>query len=84
MEYKVLVKLYLPEIEQSYDMYIPVNKTVSQVIVLFNQVVNDITANLYPIRDDLKLVNRRNNKVYDYSTVIRDTDISNGTELVMF
>ncbi len=84
MEYKVLVQLYVPEIEQSFEMYIPVNKSVSQVIFIMNKVINDITLGSYPIKGKLNLYNRRNNNKYSYETVIRDTDIKNGTELVIY
>lgn len=84
MEYKVLIKLFVPEVEQSFEMYIPVNKTVSQVIFLMNKVVNDITLGSYPIKDTIKLINRRSNVQYDLSKLIRNTDIKNGTELVIY
>jgi len=84
MEYKVLIKLYLPEIEQNYEFYIPVNKTVSQVALLLNKIVNDITYKVFPIKNSITLINRRNKNKYLNSTLIRDTDIRNGTELIMF
>ena len=84
MEYKILIKLFLPELEQSYEMYIPVNRTVGQVIELMNKVVNDITLNIYPVKEGLQLMNRRDNTLYDYNELIRNTSIRNGTELVMF
>lgn len=84
MDYKILIKLFLPELEQSFEMYIPVNRTVGQVIELMNKVVNDITLNVYPIKDGLQLMNRRNNTFYEYNDLIRNTNIRNGTELVMF
>ena len=36
MDYKILIKLFLPELEQSFEMYIPVNRTIGQVIELMN------------------------------------------------
>lgn len=84
MEYKILIKLFLPELEQSYEMYIPVNRTVGQVIELINKVVNDITLNIYPVKEGLQLMNRRDNTLYDYNELIRNTNIRNGTELIMF
>lgn len=84
MEYKILIKLFLPELEQSYEMYIPVNRTVGQVIELMNKVVNDITLNIYPVKDGLQLMNRRDNTLYEYNELVRNTNIRNGTELVMF
>ena len=84
MDYKILIKLFLPELEQSFEMYIPVNRTIGQVIELMNKVVNDITLNVYPIKEGQQLMNRRNNTFYEYNDLIRNTNIRNGTELVMF
>ena len=84
MDYKILIKLFLPELEQSFEMYIPVNRTIGQVIELMNKVVNDIALNVYPIKEGLQLMNRRNNTFYEYNDLIRNTNIRNGTELVMF
>ncbi len=83
MEYKVLIKLYVPEIEQSFEMYIPINKTVSQVVILLNKLINNITNGVYPIKKNIYLYNRRIIETYDMSAVIRNTDIRNGTELVI-
>lgn len=84
MEYKVLIKLFVPQIEQCYEMYIPVNRTVGQVIELMNKVVNDISSGIFPIKDGLNLMNRRDNVIYDYGQLIRETNIRNGSELVMY
>ncbi|MGM9875569.1 MAG: hypothetical protein ACI32H_06585 [Bacilli bacterium] len=84
MDYKILIKLFLPELEQNFEMYIPVNRTIGQVIELMNKVVNDITLNVYPIKEGLQLMNRRNNTFYEYNDLVRNTNIRNGTELVMF
>lgn len=84
MDYKILIKLFLPELEQNFEMYIPVNRTIGQVIELMNKVVNDITLNVYPIKEGLQLMNRRNNTFYEYNALVRNTNIRNGTELVMF
>lgn len=83
MEYKVLIRLYVPEIEQNYEVYIPINKTISQVLVLLNKLVNNVSGETYPIKNNLKLYNRRTFEQYQLDSVIRNTNIRNGTELVM-
>lgn len=83
MEYKVLIRLYVPEIEQNYEVYIPINKTISQILVLLNKLVNNVSGETYPIKNDLKLYNRRTFEQYPLDSVIRNTNIRNGTELVM-
>lgn len=83
MEYKVLIKLFVPEIEQKFDMYIPVNKSVGQVLTLLNKAVNSESFDVYPQKESLRLINRRTSQVYNQTDVIRQTDIKNGTELII-
>ena len=83
MEYKVMIKLYVPEIEQEFDMYIPVNKSVGQVLTLLVKAVNSESFDIFPIKNNIRLINKRTSQVYEHTLVIRQTDIKNGTELVI-
>lgn len=82
MEYKVEIKLYVPEIEEVYEAFIPVNKTVGEVLLLLSQMVNNLSG-IYPLKNDNHLYNRYTGALYSNDTLIRDTDIRNGTELVV-
>lgn len=81
--YKVLIKLYVPEIEETYEIYIPINKTISQVLLLINRLINNITNGIYPIKESISIYNRKTSKLYQPEEIIRNTDIENGTELVL-
>lgn len=83
MDYKILVRLFVPEINDIYELYIPVNKYVGEIVESFNKIVNDLSK-VYPIRDNIRLCNRRTGEIYKRSASIRQTDIRNGTELVLF
>ncbi len=83
MQYKVLIVLYIPEIEEEYEFYIPVNKHIEEVIEILNKAVAEISYQVYPIKDNLKLVNRRTGEVYDNGSYVRNTTIKNGTQLVL-
>lgn len=83
MEYKVLIRLYVPEIEENYEIFIPINKTIGQLTTLLNKLINNISGNIYPIKETIKLYNRRTFEEYDINTIVRNTDIKNGTELVI-
>lgn len=84
MEYKLLVKLIVPEIEKSYEVYIPINRTVKEVCSLLNRMINEDTAGLYPIKEDSILCNRYGSEFYANNSYIRDTNIVNGSQLVFF
>ena len=83
MQYKVLIVLYIPEIEEEYEFYIPVNKHIEEVIEILKKAVAEISYQVYPIKDNLKLVNRRTGEVYDNGSYVRNTTIKNGTQLVL-
>ena len=36
MQYKILVQFHIPEIEEEYEAYIPINKTIGEVITASN------------------------------------------------
>ena len=75
MEYKVLIRLYIPEIEQNYEIYIPINKTISQVLVMLNKLVKNISGDMYPEKNNLKLYNRRTMEQYNLKDVVRNSTI---------
>lgn len=83
MEYKVLIKLYVPEIEEQYEMYIPINKTIGEICELLCKIVNDLSK-VYPVKKNACLCNRRSGIIYEKNHMIRQTDIRNGSELVIF
>lgn len=82
MEYKVLIKLFVPEIEEYFELFVPINKTIGELTILLNQAISDLSG-VYPIKPRVELWNRRTNMYYSYGLLVRDTDIKNGTELVM-
>ena len=84
MDYKVMIKLLVPEIEKSYELYIPINRTVRDVCKLINQLVHEDTNGAFPIREEAVLCNRYRFEFYSYETYIRDTNIRNGSQLVFF
>ena len=83
MKYKVLIKLFVPEIEETYEMYIPINKTIGEISELLSKLVNDLSK-VYPIKKNACLCNRYTGIIYEKQYLIRNTDIRNGTELIIF
>jgi hypothetical protein len=84
MEYKVLVMVLVPEIEKNFEIYLPVNKTVGEVLRYINKLINESTSGIYPIKDKIAICNRFTNEIYTCNKFIRDTDIRNGTQLVFY
>ncbi|MEG2448134.1 MAG: hypothetical protein RSA48_01905 [Bacilli bacterium] len=83
MKNKILIELIVPDVDKVYNIYIPVNKKIGNIIVLLNRVVSDFTNGAY--RGDAKsaLYNRDTNVKYGVDQLVRETDIRNGTSLVL-
>ncbi len=83
MAYKVLIKLFVPEIDKTYEMYIPVNKYIGEIGILLCNVVSELSK-VYPKKDNVFLANRQTGLIYSKDLLVRKSDIKNGTELVLF
>ena len=83
MKNKVLVKVIVPELDNSFDIFIPVNELVWKVKKLLVKSISDLTSGSLNINANYNLVNKNINKVYMNNEIIIDTDIRNATELVL-
>lgn len=82
MYLKILIELYVPEIEEQYELYIPVNKTVGYCV---KQIKKMLKERYEELKDDMpvNIYNKRTGQMYSNNTLVRNTNIRNGTQLVL-
>ena len=83
IENKVLVSLNVPVLEKKYDVYFPVNRKVCNVIKMLKTSLYELSKGSFKTDYNYVLYNKDNGKVYDMNVLIRDTDIRNGSEIIM-
>lgn len=83
MRNKVLIKLFVPELDYQFDIFIPVNEIVWKIKKLLLKSIYDLTGGAIDINKDFVLINRLTSTVYDNNAIIIETDIRNITELVL-
>lgn len=83
MNNKVLVKLIIPELDQSFDLFIPVNEVVWKIKKLSVKAISDLNNISFNLAKEYTLLNKSNSKIYQNNEVIINTDIRNGTELLL-
>ena len=84
MKDKVLVEIIIPSVELSYDVYIPVCRKVGNVIGLVTKSIFELSNGLF-VADEFTMF-------YDYNTgtpyqpdqIIKDTNIRNGSKVILF
>lgn len=83
MKNKVLIELIVPDIEKIYNIYIPINKKVGNIIVLLNKAIMDLSNGLYQGTNLTSLYNRSTGTRYAMDDLVKNTDIRNGTTLIL-
>ena len=80
---KILIELYIPLIEKSYDLYIPINKTIGTVKKLIEEALVEITNHAYVIKPESNFYSKENGSMYNVNTTVRDTDLKNGSRVIL-
>lgn len=82
MENKILVELFIPNIDLSLDLYIPINKRVGNIITLVAKALVEIDEN-YVISKNLVLYNRYTSNRYNPNDLVAKTDLRSGASLIL-
>ncbi len=83
MKNKVLVNINIPEIDQDFDLYIPLNKTVNTIIDLLEKTINLNSREKYLLSRKGILIDYDSGIKYNGENLIKETDIRNGSRLIL-
>ena len=75
MKNKVLIKLYVPEIDYTFDLFIPVNEVVWKIKKLLVKSVNDLTGVNLNMADEFALINKNTSSMYDNNEIIEKANV---------
>ncbi len=74
---KILVTIYIPLLDEDYDIFIPINKKVGTVKNTFVSSVKNL------IQKNYQLLNKQDNKVIDDNVYVKNSGIQNGSKLIL-
>ncbi|MBR1416201.1 MAG: hypothetical protein IJ572_00080 [Bacilli bacterium] len=83
MNNKVLIKLDVFELNTTYDVFIPVNEVLWKVKAMIVKCVSDLEHLPFNPKEEFVLINKDNGYIYQSNEIVIDTNIRNGTELVL-
>ena len=84
MENKVLIKLTVPSIKESFDLFLPVNEITWKIKKMLIKSISDLSSIALDDNKEYILLNKDNCHIYHNNEIIIDTDIRNGTELLIY
>ena len=84
MNNKILIVVYVPMIEKSFDMYIPVVRRIGSIKKLIVKIVEESSDGAF-VDDGCKhLYFKHNGLELDENQYVKNSDITNGTRLVLY
>ena len=83
IENKVLVTVNVPLLENSFDLYLPVNRRVYSVIDMIKQILFNLSQGSFDVQSNCMLYDANSGSMYDINSLIRDTDIRNGSIIIL-
>ena len=83
MNNKILVELQIPLIEKQFDLFIPINKKIGTIKNLVEQALVELTDNAYSPKEESNFYSKETGDIYDVNKTIRDTDLKNGSRVIL-
>lgn len=83
MKNKVLIKIIIPEINENFDLLIPVNEQLWKVKKSIIKAVSELRNDILDLNFKYVILNKETGQIYNDNDVIIDTDIRNVTELIL-
>lgn len=80
---RVLIRVYIPLLEKKYDVWVPINKKVYEIIINIIKGINAINRIEYDMTKIPNLYDKESSEIYDINVRIIDTNIRNGSEVIL-
>lgn len=80
---KINVQIIVPFINKKYDLLIPANKIVGEVIFILLKGLNILNNNMLENNNNFNLYSTIDGKAYALDEIIYNTDIRNGSILIL-
>ena len=80
---KILLEVYIPSIEKEYDIFVPVNKKIGTIKKMIETGITDLTDDVYSISYDTNLYSKDTGNMYDVNVKLIDTDLKNGSRIIL-
>lgn len=83
MKNKLLVNVYVMCLSEEYEIYIPANESIKAVVELIVKSVTELSDGRIDKNGKYCLLDCESNTTYNYSLIVRNTNIINGKKIIL-
>ncbi|WP_462410818.1 methyltransferase [Neobacillus sp. Marseille-QA0830] len=80
---KVLVEIFLPAAGKSFDVYIPLESQMSEVLQMVSALLSDLSDGKYKANNHAVLCDAESGIIYNINMAVAELGIHNGSKLML-
>lgn len=80
---KILVSVKVPTIEEEYDLLIPIGEKMSEVLLLIQKSIHELSGGYYMINEEANLYDSIGGKVINKNNIVRFSGLKNGSKVIL-
>ena len=80
---KVLVEIFVPALQKSFDVFLPLTGKMSEVQTLVAGALSRLSEGKYLASKDSILCDAKTGTIYDINATIQDLGIQNGSKMML-
>lgn len=80
---KVLVEVYVPVLERSFDIFIPLHSPMFEVLELIKKAVQEMSDGRFLTNENTAICYRENGTILNINLSVYELEIRNGSKLML-
>lgn len=84
MENKILINVYVVKLDKNYDIYIPLDLPIGEIATLIYKAANILSDNQLNSNTGYAIMDGSSGKFYNLNTIVGNTNIRNGKQVIFF
>ncbi len=82
LNFRVYVTLEIPILDKKYELLVPIDRRIHDLITILKNNLPELSENYYKDKTP-NLYNKTSGEIYDMNQIIKDSNIKNGTRLLL-
>lgn len=83
MNSKIIIKVYVPSLNNSYDIFITINLTISEITQLVVNSITEMTNGDFSPNNQLRLYLKDTGEIIEYNKIVKETSLRNGSKVIL-
>lgn len=80
---KILVEVFLPAANKSFEIYIPLEIKIYELTFLVEKIVSELSNGLFTSNDDSVICERSTGNILNVNMSVKELDLKNGSKLML-